>query len=322
MEELVPWKPFEIFERVEDEAIVAEIRGEVIRDYVYTFTDSEGKTVEGLSKAGVDAVISQLAHKGEAIRELECQWQEDEDSYKAIVKAGRYAVSQDGREVLLDSAFGAKRQPKTFITKGGQAVENPFAFEQAIIKAARNAKRRLIPESMAIQIIELAKKEGKVRDVTPPRSKPQPSQTEEDQIKQLRQKLHLRWEELQKEYPWVGEKKDWLKRRFKVESSTELNLDQLKQAYSLVKRLHEEGAPTDEEKREVAKAIEQILPEQEGKSKKNAVAEVYREVTGRISDWTKEDMKKLWQWVEERRAEKEKPAEAEEEAEDFLKGFE
>ena len=181
--EIVPWRPFEIMERVEDEAVIQELRGEVIETLVYEFTDKDSRRVVGLSKAGVDRVASEMAMKGEVLRELDFELIPDADSVTAVVKAGRYAVSQDGREILLETVFGTKRQPRKreiyvrgkdgkSIIKDGQPLkrleEDPFVVEVAMVKAARNAKRRLMPESLITKVIDMARKEGRVRKLGPP----------------------------------------------------------------------------------------------------------------------------------------------------------
>ncbi|HEX77159.1 MAG TPA: hypothetical protein G4O03_01920 [Dehalococcoidia bacterium] len=181
--EIVPWRPFEIMERVEDEAVIQELRGEVIETLVYEFTDRDGRRVVGLSKAGVDRVASEMAMKGEVLRELDFELIPDADSVTAVVKAGRFAVSQDGREILLETVFGTKRQPRKReiyvrgkdgkpIIKDGHPLkrleEDPFVVEVAMVKAARNAKRRLMPESLITKVIDMARREGKVRKLGPP----------------------------------------------------------------------------------------------------------------------------------------------------------
>ena len=181
--EIVPWRPFEVMERVEDEAVIQELRGEVIETLVYEFTDKDSRRVVGLSKAGVDRVASEMAMKGEVLRELDFELIPDADSVTAVVKAGRFAVSQDGREILLETVFGTKRQPRKreiyvrgkdgkTIFKDGQPLkrleDDPFVVEVAMVKAARNAKRRLMPESLITKVIDMARKEGRVRKLGPP----------------------------------------------------------------------------------------------------------------------------------------------------------
>lgn len=171
------WRPFEVMERLENEDILQELRGEMIETLVYEFTGHDGRRVMGLSKAGVDWVASEMAMKGEVLRELDFQLLPDSENVTAVVKAGRFAVSQDGREVLLETVFGTKRQPRrreVYVRdKDGEPVieeghplkrteDDPFVIEVAMMKAARNAKRRLMPESLIARVIGMAREEGRV----------------------------------------------------------------------------------------------------------------------------------------------------------------
>jgi len=62
---------------------------------------------------------------------------------------------------MLDSTLGAKRQPRYYST----GVENPFAYELAITKAERNARKKLMPEKIIMEMMKEYKKQGKVEEV-------------------------------------------------------------------------------------------------------------------------------------------------------------
>lgn len=161
---VVRYDPFSIMDRLDDDAIVAELEGQIIQALVYQIKDKSGRVTEGLSKAGVDACCREMARQGEVLRELELEVTETATEYLAKCKVGRYAVrfnpeTGETREVLLDTAFGVKRQPKYY--EDGKS--NPFAYEQACMKAARNAKMRLLTEELKQKVIALARKEGRVK---------------------------------------------------------------------------------------------------------------------------------------------------------------
>ena len=161
------WDPFVAMDRLDDEAIIAELRGQTAQALVYQF-EKDGRKVTGLSKAGVDAVVREMAKQGEVLRELELVVNDTPSEYVAQVKAGRFAIQinqQTGevKEVLLDTVFGVKRQPKTY----DNGNPNPFAYEQAVTKAARNAKMRLLREDLKQAVIKMAIEQGRVQDVTP-----------------------------------------------------------------------------------------------------------------------------------------------------------
>lgn len=204
---LTTWDPFQAMDRLDDEAIVAELEGRVIGVLVYEYRQDQ-QMVRGLSKAGVDAVCREMAKQGEVLRELSLDWQDGERDAFFKAQVGRYSVQTDKttgeiRELLLDTAFGVKRQPKLY-PKGGL---NPHWFEQGASKALRNGKRRLIREDLAQEIIELAtKKPTQIRRVEPaPTEAPQrtqerrtdadrPAMVESDSDERWR-----RWQALRKE---------------------------------------------------------------------------------------------------------------------------
>lgn len=162
---VVRYDPFALMDRLDDDAIVAELEGRIVDVLVYRIKDSTGRITEGLSKPGVDACVREMCKQGEVLRELELEVTENEREYLAKCKVGRYAVkfnpeTGETKEVLLDTAFGVKRQAKFY----DDGRPNIFAFEQACMKAARNAKFRLIPEDLKQRLIALAKKEGKVHE--------------------------------------------------------------------------------------------------------------------------------------------------------------
>ncbi|MBX6366052.1 MAG: hypothetical protein IRZ00_19565 [Gemmatimonadetes bacterium] len=157
-----PADPFVLMDRMDDEAILAELEGLVADTLVYHYQDG-GREVWGLAKAGVDEACAQLANQGYVIREQALRYRVDERRREAYfcVQAARYAVFADGHEVALDTAWGAKRQP--LVGDGGRF--NPHWFEQGAMKAARNARSRLIGAELKARIIQLARETGKVRDV-------------------------------------------------------------------------------------------------------------------------------------------------------------
>ena len=183
MTSIVPWKPFEIMDRLDDELIIREIKGEVVKTLVYSFTGDDGKKQMGLSKVGVDTVAADMAKQGDVLRELELQkdWEPGGKALVVTVKAGRFLVADDGREILLETVFGAKRQPiqmevykkdqngDKIIGENGAPVkilvDDPFYLEKGISKAARNAKRRLMPETLITKVIEAAVSKKQVKDI-------------------------------------------------------------------------------------------------------------------------------------------------------------
>lgn len=125
----------------------------VTAKHIYSFRQ-KGDLVEGVSIDGVRDAARALSTKGEAIRE---QWvrlerEDDRDAY-FIACAARYAVAPDGREICMDTAIRAKRQPKWRKKREPKPDEPPEYFidawyEIGVAKAVRNATEALLPESL------------------------------------------------------------------------------------------------------------------------------------------------------------------------------
>ena len=89
-----------------------------------------GQDVTGLSIAGVEEATRECGRRGEAIRVIRHEWSQDDDAVYATVDAGRFAISRDGQEVLLDTAIGAKREAKVCLKSYGRK-SSIFAFSIA-----------------------------------------------------------------------------------------------------------------------------------------------------------------------------------------------
>jgi hypothetical protein len=218
------WDPFQLMDRLDEDALRRELEGVPSTDLVYVVREG-GQEVTGLSKSGVDECCMALVAQGQVIREEELSYEvigEDEEREALFkVKAARYAVSPSGQEVRLDQVIGVKRQPlyyeraqldldakvpgrkhrgRTYrellqtdegrdylgwmaenfseeavrefarrILTGEEIVAergrqlNPHWYEAGAMKAARNARFRLIPGSVRAQVIARARSEGQAR---------------------------------------------------------------------------------------------------------------------------------------------------------------
>ena len=220
------WDPFQLMDRMDEEALRRELDGVAATDLVYVVKEG-GQEVVGLSKTGVDECCMALVSQGQVIREENLQYEligENEDREALFkVTAARFAVSPEGQEVRLDQVIGVKRQPlyyepaqldldsrvpgrkyrgRTYrellefadgrdylawmaenfgepelrdfvrrILAGEEVVAqrgrqlNPHWYEAGAMKAARNARFRLIPGSVRAQVIASARQSGQARVV-------------------------------------------------------------------------------------------------------------------------------------------------------------
>jgi hypothetical protein len=221
-----PWDPFQLMDRLDEEALRRELDGVAATDLVYVVKEG-GQEVVGLSKTGVDECCMALVSQGQVIREEDLQYEvigEGEDREALFkVKAARFAVSPEGHEVRLDQVIGVKRQPlfhepaqldldarvpskkykgRTYrellqsdegrdylgwmaenfsepairdfvrrilsgeeLTAQRERQLNPHWYEAGAMKAARNARFRLIPGNVRAQVIASARQGGQARVV-------------------------------------------------------------------------------------------------------------------------------------------------------------
>lgn len=142
-----------LFDRADDQAIIARIRGQALQAYVYSFRQ-DGTDIFGLGIDGAEACKRELARSGEVIEEEDIALiQEDEGAGYFSARASRWAVGKDGGRIKLDSAIGTKRQPKTIERRDGRQTPNPFWFEHGAAKSMRNAILRLVPEEIQQRVI-------------------------------------------------------------------------------------------------------------------------------------------------------------------------
>jgi hypothetical protein len=227
------WDPFQLMDRMDEEALRKELEGVASTDLVYVVREG-GQEVVGLSKSGVDECCMALVSQGQVIREEDLQHEVigDGEDREALfkVKAARFAVSPSGQDVRLDQVIGVKRQAlfydpvqldldarvpskkfrgKTYrellasvegrdylawmaenfnepairefvrqILAGEEVVGqrgrqlNPHWYEHGAMKAARNARFRLIPGNVRAQIIAAARQSGQTRVVESQRTAP------------------------------------------------------------------------------------------------------------------------------------------------------
>ena len=96
------------------------------------------------------------------------KWEAEDGAIYAVVTVGRFLIRDDGTAVQTDTAVGAKREAlQKWSQKGGKFFEDPFAFEKAISKAERNAKLKLLSETIKDEILALAISQGRVQRPVP-----------------------------------------------------------------------------------------------------------------------------------------------------------
>jgi len=138
-----PQLPVEVFhemERRDENQILAEMRGELVEDLVYS-VDIQGRRVTNLSYAGVKEAIRRRGN----VEILEVRTEETPDAIRGLVRVRDH----DNRIDVLGVSSSEKGKP--------------FAYTLAVNKAERNAFAKLIPAKWFAVLIEeyLQRRQGK-----------------------------------------------------------------------------------------------------------------------------------------------------------------
>ena len=130
---------FEIMEKRDEEQILAEAQGTIIKEMFYKFTIG-GKEVTGISWVGT----KEIARKYGGIRMGLPNVTELEHSFVCSIQA------EDTRNEI--TLVGSSQQLKNITLKSGEVKPDPFAYVKCVSKAQRNAIRSLIPETFLLEM--------------------------------------------------------------------------------------------------------------------------------------------------------------------------
>ncbi len=136
----VPVQVFQEMERRDENQILAEMRGELLEDLVYS-VDIQGKRVTSLRYAGVKEGIRRRGN----VEILDVRTEETPEEIRALVKVRDH----DNRIDVLGASSAEKSKP--------------FAYVLAVNKAERNAFAKLIPAKWYAVLIDeyLQRRKGK-----------------------------------------------------------------------------------------------------------------------------------------------------------------
>jgi len=190
---------FQIMDRLDDELIEAELKNRVVNTWSYSFKGSDGRLQEGLSKVGVDEACVEMSKRGYIIREGQIVMTPDPTNAEYMlfqVPASLIRITGEGKEVLMDVVNGTKRQWIKMKLKNGSVVNDPFWYEKGAMKAARNARSRLIPSETKATILMLARQKGKQKEITSgtePPLKPPKKSSEKGKKEDQEKKKAIPW---------------------------------------------------------------------------------------------------------------------------------
>lgn len=137
-----------ISEKLDEQQIVDEIRGEILEQFFYELPGS-GRV--GLSWSGIKFVAARMRDQGHPISVKDLDVVEAHDGRSYLARA--MAVDLATNEIRWGAAEQSKFIKKSYMKGNDKVTEeelNPFAYVLAASKAQRNAIRNFIPE-VAIQ---------------------------------------------------------------------------------------------------------------------------------------------------------------------------
>ena len=154
-------------EAMDEQQIIDEMQGRIIDQYFYEFEEN-GRTVTGLSWAGVKYIATKMAAQGHPISMVDMKLEEKDD---------RWTVTVASKDLATGEQRYAYSSTKKLYKSG---AENMFAAQTTLNKGQRNAIRVFIPEAAIVEAFKewKARKDGKVIDVG---SAPSPIETKPGQ---------------------------------------------------------------------------------------------------------------------------------------------
>lgn len=163
---------FSIMETLDDRQIVAEVGGQMVESWVYSFT-VQGKEVRGLSYVGTKEAVRQLNEKGKTAIRIS----PERPPIVEKVMEGHALFDPEVGDGFVATVYGedvqnggglwvSKFEPIMKKKRDGSTFKNPFAYEQAISKAQRNAMQALIPTTLFAEVMSAFLAKGKGQKMT------------------------------------------------------------------------------------------------------------------------------------------------------------
>lgn len=141
-------KARDTLERIDEQLIEAELAGEVVEKFVYSFTGA-GRTVQGLTWPGVRFIAKRVG-------KIEMETMDTVESPDSWIVKVRAVDRKSGVAM-----FGLAQQSKNLRIRDGRTQPDPFSLEKCSSRAMRNAMRNLIPEQESIVLLNRWLKEAK-----------------------------------------------------------------------------------------------------------------------------------------------------------------
>ena len=142
---------FELMDRFDEEQILQELQGnDMLQEYFYEFTNSQGKLVTGLSWKGTKEFVRSMSRLGIPLSTEDIKFEDLGDRVRAkayirFIPTGELHVGISHQNKMMEVY---KKDEKGNRTGEKELVPDPFYDEKAASKAKRNAIHEIIPEQV------------------------------------------------------------------------------------------------------------------------------------------------------------------------------
>ena len=156
-------------ELADDAAIEAELLGQAMESFIYQYTDKKGNLITGMSVSGVNEISRRMTKNpksGIKIRIIPDSIKIERDVVMNGEKGIQVTLIAENM-VTGETGIGVKFETYENFSRNGK-YKNTFVVEKALSKAERNAKRKLIPEKTAIEMIKMFVNKGSVKQIAKP----------------------------------------------------------------------------------------------------------------------------------------------------------
>lgn len=160
----------DVYDLVDVDQIIEQLRKAVTEKWAYKikFGDTYAKGLGIVGAREVAVIIAKLSKGQHVIRAMEImRLEETAEAWEANVLVGLWIVGiVDGKavELCLNTIVGSCRQPKLGTRKDGSTWVIQLPDKLAVSKATRKGIESFIPDKWTERIVDIADKEGKMRD--------------------------------------------------------------------------------------------------------------------------------------------------------------
>jgi len=204
--------------QIDPNLVVEQVKGQLSKKlldhYAYSFKVA-GLEARGLTWQAVNVICGVLGNHGYLIREAgypQVTFENDQyvevSGVAQLIRPLGLAENKRGEikpvELVIATSTGSRRQEKKKKRRDGTEYDVNFPYENAVTKAFRKAKEKLIPEEIRVAILDYALKTNKTKAV-PTEEEAEDADNGNEDVEKHKKKVAGMFAELKKKYSEDGE---------------------------------------------------------------------------------------------------------------------